>query len=236
MIRFNKFLAQQLLTGKLHRGLRYMKLSLLKGSLAGVILSLSSLADAALITETVIFDEYGARDTDQNDFEWKFDGLSSTIDTISIRFDWEGMDFSNKQYKDNEYFEIFSGSTSLGEIGDYDSNSECVKAHPGDSVLGWGSECKGSKTFTLTDSSLWNSETLYLVAKNSEYIAEEDEVEVTKKGVQGKFDDVYTAGFVKATISYEDESVVVPVPEPTTLSIFVLSIMGLAARRFKKLL
>lgn len=209
-----------------------MRFNLLKVGLAACIITMSCLANAGIITSSQTFNEYGGRNTDQNDFSWLFSDLSPEIDKINLKFSWEGMDFTdNEKYKDEprEYLDIYAGSTKIGLIGDFADMTYCVEAHPG-TTNSWESDCSGSKEFLLDDSELWSTSALNLWAHN---VNEGSFLGVQSNGV---FTDLYPQGFITASISYEAvaESSAKAVSEPSTLAIFALGMVGLVSRRFKK--
>lgn len=216
-----------------------MKVNLLKGSLAGLFIIISSMTNASVITATEIFYEYGERNTSQHDFNWLFKDLETDITEIELTFAWERMDFSevdvfivpDGDYPAKiEYMNIYAKDDQhIGTIGEWgvSQSDTCTEITAHDDIDGWFSDCEGSMSFTLTDASLWKKGELSLYNFKD---GDED------NGVDSQGDFSWAAaGFVSATISYEYEysSDSSPIPEPSTLAIFALGVISLASRRSK---
>lgn len=219
-----------------------MNVNLLKGCIASLIITTSTLASAGTIdvTQSETLYELGGRNTDQLHFIWNFEGLTEEIKDITLKFEWSNMDFTDKVTDSpTEYFTIMSNSTSIGNIGDaLLSNANeafvsggCEVAYEGDPDNEWGSDCDGSKTFNLNDSSLWSNSILNITALNN-YI----DVKGYTVQSNGLWSDFSTQGYVTASISYSIEEKTTPnkVPEPSSLTMIVLGLMGLVVRKMKK--
>lgn len=231
-----------------------MKLNLLKGCIVGSLLAASSLANAALITETQTetFTEYGERNDEQVGYEWVFESLALSIEEISLTFKWERMDFYDAlKPKDGEYFEIYAEGSddligTLGEMGVSES-TECTTTPGGLKPDGktpestWYSDCDGTVSYTLTNMDWWDTGSLTLENRLFDYTLVSGLGYDSDVGSQGHFGEtiegVYIEpGFVSATISYQYEAQadIQDVPEPSSLAILALGVMGLAARRLNK--
>lgn len=232
-----------------------MRGKILRASLIGFIVAVTCSANAGMITESKTISESGKRGTEQNHFSWLFNDLSTEIDEISLSFSWAGMDFTDTGIEDDkiEYLDIYAGlSNEIGFIGDYDNTTKCsavpevLNESNEQIVKSWSSDCSGNKTFLLDDATLWSNSELSIWAHN---VNEGDSVGVQSNGLfQDKDTDPLLSGialtdaqlfqgFITATISYEavaeSASKAEAVPEPSTLAIFALGVMGLMSRRFK---
>jgi len=179
---------------------------MLKAAVVGLVLSVSGFANAGLISASDTYNEFGSLSTSQNGFTWQFSNLPPAASDLTFLFSWERMDFSA-----GEYMDIFLEGTLLGRIGGGTSTS-CLAANGGS----FNSDCFGTINFETPSLNYLDDGVLNLVANQ------------TGVNSSGGVHTDSPYGFVSARVSYN------AVPEPSTLAIFALGIMGLAARRFKK--
>ena len=200
-----------------------MNIKMLKAAFAGLVLSVSGFANAGLIID---FSDSG----------------SDTIITFSGTFDYTGLSVSSTE---NAYW--WTGSDAVG------SGQDIVRV--GSGAVTWGSN-GGTTHFELFEASFadqvlsnlsgdafgfWNtvgaSEGNYY--RPTSYVSGDSLLSTgTFIGLNVAGLGVNNTGIWKTLSNQETISITVngarQVPEPSTLAIFALGIMGLAARRFKK--
>jgi hypothetical protein len=191
-----------------------MKNKLLKGLVASFALTVSGLVSAGTIDITETFNEFGSRATDQNGFNWTFDGLDEPplFGLASFDVNWERIDFDHG----SEYMDIFVEGSLLGRIGT--QNATCT------STSGFRADCNGSASFNL----------------NIQNFLVDNKLELTsiQSGVDSSGGPANNSafGFISVNLSYEfleTPNLSKPVPEPSTLAVFALGLLGFASRQFK---
>jgi hypothetical protein len=201
-----------------------MNRSVLKAALAGLILSVSSFANAGIITFTdrVDYEAY-INGAITDDFLDVTDGSGST--GVRSGYNWDMSDFGcasgpgqcgdnssqNFSYDDNYIWTYNNGSFT------FDSN-----------IFAFGFDfgsANGNTSVTLNGLQSQQTSTGGFFGIASTDSQGFNVVNYTKPTNYGLFDKLtYATQAVNAT----------QVPEPSTLAIFALGIMGLASRRFKK--
>lgn len=190
-----------------------MKIKMLKAALVGLVLSVSSFANAGLITETteqtVNFQDFS--------FNWGVaDWLTSTSATLTIEI--QG-DLGYFDASIGESFELILESFNLGTHGLFNSGlNGWTELTPNAGIDAW----HVTRDFSLTSTQMASllNDNLFQLDIN------------LNQGVHVSFGILNNINpFVKASLRYSTGT---SVPEPTTLAIFALGIMGLASRRFKK--
>jgi hypothetical protein len=175
-----------------------------------LILALSPLlmfinkAEAALISVSDTYFEFGITGTDQNGFVWNFSNLLPTTGPVTFNVFWERMDLDSS----DEVMSIFAEGTLVGSI----QGGTCGST-PNGAFFG---DCSGSATFVTSLGALLSDSILSLTSTQTDVDS--------SGGPQNNS----TFGFVRVNVSYES------VPEPSTLAILALGMIGLGARRFKK--
>lgn len=182
----------------------------LTGLAASAALAVSGFANAGLVNVTETFSEFGSTSTDQNGFFWTFDGLSELpTNTATFIINWERMDFDGS----GEFMDIFVEGDLLGRIGN-NGNNTCSPTPNGS----FFSDCIGSISFQFDIINLLNDSKLELTSTQSAVNS------------SGGLQNLSEFGFVSVNLQYEYSDV----PEPSTLGIFALGLIGLASRKFKK--
>ncbi|GAA5134494.1 PEP-CTERM sorting domain-containing protein [Thalassotalea piscium] len=189
-----------------------MNLKMLKAAIAGLVLSVSGFANAGLITETT------EQTIDYQDFSFNWgvsDWLANTDATLTIEVQ---ADLGYSDPSAGENFDIILESINLGTHGLFESGlNGWTNLSATSGINAW----HVARDFNLTSSqmALLLSDNLFQLDINF------------NQGVDtfyGKLNNI--SPFVKVSLDYASTSV----PEPSTLVIFALGMMGLASRRFKK--
>ncbi|WP_246129079.1 PEP-CTERM sorting domain-containing protein [Colwellia demingiae] len=185
-----------------------MNIKMLKAALAGLVLSVSGFANAGLIVIDGLMD---ITETSGQEETWSFTPVINNVGGGTLYLSGEG-DFEGS----HEFMSIFIESNNLfatlldGNGDDVDYFSGTSGSKDGYTWAAWNHTIAIDES-TLTSILSDNTFSLKLALSS---------------GVSTYWDD----DFVSWSLSYNST----PVPEPSTLAIFALGIMGLAARRFKK--
>jgi hypothetical protein len=184
-----------------------MNVKMLKAAFAGLVLSVSGVANAGLITETQI----------------------QTINFQDFTFNFNVNDWVQG-----------SGSTLLLEIqGDFTSSTSSENFELLVEGINYGTRSRNNSdsfvSYTRNTALLTNLFSFNIANTNSFLVNDIFSFNVNfDSGVHVSFgnDGIGSSNspYVKATYTYNS----VAVPEPSTLAIFALGLMGLASRRFKK--
>lgn len=206
-----------------------------------IVLSVAgmSTAQAALITLTESFDEYGLAFDQlptagqlQTGFNWQFSGLAPAVGDLTLEINWERMDFE----QENENMDLFADFSLLGNIGNAGQQSCVDAATPSGSLF--EADCSGSTSFlasgALIDDSMLSIDALARGVHSS-----------GGSSVGGEFGSPF--GFISITLSYntaedpntgEDPSTgedptTGEVSEPAVVALFGLGLLGLGFARRK---
>jgi hypothetical protein len=200
---------------------KYMKQ--LKLIIAALLVFSPFAANAGVISMTETFDEFGVRTTEQDGFVWTFTGLTEAVGNLTIKFDWERMDFDSSF----EWMDTFAEGNLLGRLG-LGSSQTCVTA--ADNLgIGFRADCSGSITFITAAAGLLSDGILSLTSM--------------QQGVQSSGGPIGSSfGFISATLSYVTAPTPepgtpepgTPVPEPGTLALLGLGLAGMGMTRRKK--
>jgi len=196
-----------------------MNIKMLKAALAGLVLSVSGFANAGLI----------------------FSNVSVTSDslTFTINGDLSGYDLSNTQNGSNFGLRYF-GDLFILPTNEYRANIWSDTVFSSNSVLTGNTGTFGSLnayTWANTSSALTNSDytTQRAVTLSFNTLVDVFNINSTNGRVEfiAGWGNSNTTGRVEVlgTHHFRDSQ---EVPEPSTLAIFALGIIGLATRRFKK--
>lgn len=206
----------------------FMNIKMLKAAVAGLILSISGFANAGLITTS-----YGSNNSGSTGGAIYFD-LTTNLNNLSIT----GFDINTSGVSSFNDFQVWllTGTTSQGN----EDSLSWIQVATGS---GTGAGLNNATTVTLSNSFFLSSNTLYgfsLVAdssfghnytngsgSNQNYSNTDLSLALGSATNVPFTGQVYSPRVWNGSISYD-------VPEPSTLAIFALGIMGLAARRFKK--
>jgi hypothetical protein len=204
-----------------------MNVKMLKAAVAGLVLSVSGLANAGLITiDNASFEDANVFDQNNGTYNFSVIGWTGTdfgtMDTLT--FMGAAVDGDNNAWSNSPGGTIeqilgdvltvgsYKLSTWFGERNNVGFVSANAELWAGASLIGAvnvGSV--GSDTWVQGSESFW-------VGNEHAALGQSLKIKLVSGGQQALFDDV------KLT----------HVPEPTTLAIFSLSIFGLVARRIKK--
>ena len=153
------------------------------------------------------------------DFVWDFTDLNAGIGLASLTLDYVRLDTDGSDPNDpyNEYFEILVDGILIGNTASVD-DSTCVT---GKQFVEFWSDCDGSATFSF-DTALFDDGFLNVVVSDAGGL----------NPVNAHIDNINGAGYAMIEIEYEEVSI----PEPSTLSIIVLGLTGIAymRRRLRK--
>lgn len=153
------------------------------------------------------------------DFVWDFSGLNSGIGLASLTLDYVRLDTDRSDPNDpyNEYLEVLVDGILIGNTASVD-DSTCVM---GEQFVEFWSDCDGSATFSF-DTALFDDGFLNVLVRDANNL----------NPVNALIDQTNGAGYAMIEIEYEEVSI----PEPSTLSIFTLGLIGIAyvRRRLRK--
>ena len=153
------------------------------------------------------------------DFVWDFTGLNAGIGLASLTLDYVRLDTNGSDPNDpyNEYFEILVDGILIGNTASVD-DSTCVT---GKQFVEFWSDCNGSATFSF-ETALFDDGFLNVLVRDANDL----------NPVNALIDQTLGAGYAMIEIEYEEASI----PEPSTLSIFVLGLTGISyvRRRLRK--
>ena len=184
-----------------------MKFKMLKATVAGLILSVSGFANAGLITETQ------EQTVDFQDFTFNFNVNDWALGAVSsLLLEVQG-DFSPNF--PTEYFTLLVEGNNYGNWSRDNSATTSIFSSDTATLI-------NSFSFNTADTSSFLSNNVFSFNVNFS-----DEVH---KGWGNIGYGAAAAPYVKATFRYNS----VAVPEPSTLAIFALGMIGLASRRFNK--
>jgi hypothetical protein len=195
-----------------------MNIKMLKAAFAGMVLSVSGFATAGLLT----FEEFG-----QKECCWNGDILDNEYSALGINFsgNWEIKNQSGGfgvNAISGEHFAAFNqvrGDTELTIT--FDNTTDLLSGFLGTSTTGaW------SFNAYLNDSLVISSDITSSANQYKEFSfsgVDFNKVILTSQFRAGVLDNLQFG-----------KSIPSQVPEPSTLAIFALGIMGLASRRFKK--
>tara|TARA_R110001583_G_scaffold195495_2_gene374263 strand:- start:654 stop:1211 length:558 start_codon:yes stop_codon:yes gene_type:complete len=184
-----------------------MNVKMLKAVVAGLVLSVSGFANAGLIFS----DNTNITTSGQSDIasfsSIGFEDYTNIIFSVDARGDFG-------ENESNEYIEFLIDGVNFGQ---YTWDTFGVTSSTGSSNI---SSIDKLISFSFNISALqW-----------ANFISD-DSVQVTWNNGSGVGD--WSNNYI-GYVNYEINGVASQVPEPTTLAIFALGIMGLASRRFKK--
>ena len=211
-----------------------MNTKLLKSALAGLALSVSSLANAGLIISGDIYtfdaDADGSAD-DSLISQVTFDVTAGTQLLIdSLVWESTGVDLNGDGELTgfDNYMHLLSGTTSLTSNDDAPLGDD-GSVHSYDSQISYFFETAGTFMVTVGQLSYSTEEALQGYDENRTY-SDYNGLGLNHGDWQLTFNT--TSGSV-SNVNHANSDFV-PVPEPSTLAVFALGIMGLASRRFKK--
>jgi hypothetical protein len=194
-----------------------MNIKMLKAALAGLVLSVSGFANAGLITQEI------EQAVDGENFQFNFDVLDYQIGTSSVLSITVVGDFAmgdGNVPQTDEFWSLFIEGSNFSDIL---PNTAGV----------YNLITTGTNTTQFSfNFSFDSTETSALLADNllSFIVDFSDGVNFDLAGLGFPYSNQLGASGVTSSYSYTSTSV----PEPSTLAIFALSIMGLASRRFNK--
>lgn len=188
-----------------------MNIKMLKAAVAGLVLSVSGFANAGLIS----FD--GSIDDGTEVDHWSFSVTNSGTFIFDVLANEDGNDFFANGVDNDQldsYIYLFANNAS-GTLIDSDD----------DGGLGSDGSVSGLDSFMTVDLTIGT----YLFAIGDYNLSESE----ARNGLN--VNSSTTVGRYSVSISSSNGVAAVnSVPEPSTLAIFALGIMGLASRRFKK--
>jgi len=223
-----------------------MKLKLLKTMLIGVILSVSGVAHASLITSGTL-----SRDTssdvvvDSSGYEWlawDYNTSGTLMDLLNVRLAANGDLYGWEVATSNEFFNMLSNAGVIGISSACSDNEASTACSYSDHSLTNGNYADFFAMFKLGGN--WGTST------TTDYVMFDSErgarAETSSTWDYMSFDSYRSLSYVEihGSGNFYNNSTThrmpialyrsAQVPEPSTLAIFALGMIGLASRRFKK--
>jgi len=189
-----------------------VNIKMLKAAVAGLVLSVSGFANAGLITLDGSIDDHTEVD------HWSFFVTQSGTFTFDVLARESGNDFFTNGVGNDEldsYIYLFTN----------DANG-ALKGSDDDGGRGSDGSVHSYDSFMTVDLTIGK----YLFAIGDHYLSESE----ARVGLNGDNAGSTVGRYSVSISSAAGVARVNSVPEPSTLAIFALGIMGLAARRFKK--
>jgi hypothetical protein len=222
-----------------------MKLNFLKSVLVGIVLSVSSLANAGLITSGTL-----SRDTssdvivDSSGYEWlawDYNTSGTLFDLLNVRLAANGDLYGWQVATTNEFFHMLSNAGFTGITSVCSDNNTVTYCHYTDDTLANLNHTDFFKLFKLGANGnlaeiLWDSQR----GTHSKRDLNWDNLYVLENSITSYIEVHGTGEWYDRTDRNTTYRMPVAlyraaqVPEPSTLAIFALGMIGLVSRRLKK--